>query len=128
MKNYTKKIFIFSLAAVLFLNNTGCFKRVAVSLDSPKVDSDDIVHVTLKSGVVYKLTRAKFAGEYLMGMNQSKEIRIALQDIQSIEVVRFDQKKIMKGMIITSLILFTLFAIGHGLALAGLQEENPPLE
>ena len=128
IQTFYNQTVIFTLVITLFLNTTAGLKRVPVPLDSHEVRINDTIMVFLKSGIKHELNRPKFEDDYLVGINRNKQIKIPLDDIESLEIIRFDRKKIIKGVIFTSLAIFTLFVIGLGLGLRDWPEENPPLE
>ncbi|NIR47431.1 MAG: hypothetical protein GWN55_01490 [Phycisphaerae bacterium] len=110
---------ITSLVAILFLTNLACVKRIPIPADTPEIKSYmDIVYVHLKPGKQYlgksflAVKNPKLEDEYLMGKRRNKEIKIPLDDIDVIEVNRFDAKKT----VIVSLGVITFAAVGSWIA------------
>jgi len=61
----------------------------------------DTIYVYLKPGIAYsdghaiKLERPRIEGDYLYGLSGDTERSIAVEDIDWIEVLRMDQKKVI---------------------------------
>jgi len=61
----------------------------------------DVIYVYLKPGIDYsdgyaiKLKKPKIEGDYLYGLSGNTERSIAVEDIEWIEVLRLDQKKVI---------------------------------
>ena len=99
-----KKFLIFILV-LLLTNSYGCMKRVSVCFDSQEWGSNDIIYVTLKSDRKYKLSRAKIEKEYLTGLSGGAEIKIAKSEIHTIEIARYDGKKIVRNIFVVGLVI-----------------------
>ena len=108
-KTYPREIFVLSLAVLFLLNSAGCMKRVPVQLDGTQaVEKDDLIYVTLRSGTHYKVKDPKFEELYLIGMISDNEVKIPLEDIQSIEVVRPDKKRFVIVYLISIIVLLAI--------------------
>lgn len=117
----SKKIFIFVLILIFLLNSTACLKRVTIPPVSGEIKSHmNIIYVYMKPGGEYmgksvlELKDAKVDDTFLTGMSESEKIKIRLVDINSIEVLRIDKKKIVIGSLIfiTISIFSILYTIG----------------
>lgn len=100
IKTYLKKILTFSLITVLLITSTACVKRVSILPDTREIKSYmDRIYVHLKPGKAYMgksvlaVKNPKVEGHYLIGKRRNSKITIPLDDIDSIEIQRFDAKK-----------------------------------
>ena len=93
---------ILVLVMCILANNTGCLIRTQIPPDSHDLNSHmDTIYVYLKPGIAYsdghaiKLERPRIEGDYLYGLSGDTERSIAVEDIDWIEVLRMDQKKVI---------------------------------
>lgn len=118
--------FIYSMILLIALNNSGCLKRITVPPTSQELrkSHENIIYVRLKSeekGRPLMLRNPKIEGEYLIGEIDHKQTKISLDDIESIEVVKIDKKKVI---IISSIILIvSVFSILYGYGYYGYTED-----
>lgn len=98
-----KRVLLVSLIMTLGLNETGCLKRVSVQKNSPQISKShsDIVYVYLKPGMLYQdkdfltVNNPKLEGEYLVGTSKQGAVKIPLDNIDSVDVVKYDKKKVI---------------------------------
>ncbi len=112
----TKKIFIFTLISILLLNSTSCLRRATIQPESAEIESQrHTIYVYMKPGAAYlgnsilKLKDAKVDDNLLTGMIESEKAKIPLGNIESIEVLRLDKKRV----VIASMIIATLAGLGY---------------
>ncbi len=89
------------LSMAILLSVTACASRVKVPVNPPELRKESLLHVKLLSGRNVKVKKPKFKGEYLLGFTPlhhtrpgpEKEIKIALNEIESIRVERYNKTK-----------------------------------
>lgn len=121
-KSQLKPILIFSLIITLLLNTTACFKRVPVPLESIEFDKEDVIYVLSQTGLEYKLKNPRLEHELLVGDAKKGLIKIPLNEVQTIQIIRPDKKKTF----IRGLIVVTVLSVAAAIAVAplyGLGEE-----
>lgn len=99
-KAYITKKFTYSMILLLMLNSSGCLKRITVPPTSPELRKShgNIIYVRLKSdekGRPLIFRNSKLEDDYLIGEVNHKETRVSLSDIESVEVVKIDKKKVI---------------------------------
>lgn len=119
----SKKIFVFVLILIFLLNSTACLKRVTITPESREIKSHmNIIYVYMKPGREYlgksvlKIKDAKVDDTFLTGMSENEKIKIRLVDVNSIEVLRIDKKKVIIGSSIFVVISVISFFYVHGYA------------
>lgn len=106
------------LLILIVLSNTACVKRVVVEPKSPKLQKSDFIEVQLKSGEKFVLKNVKVYEEYLEGEHRNEVIQIDYSDIQAVETVNRDYRKVltyyMIGFSIAVLVGYLLRSSGWG--------------
>ena len=101
---------------VFVVNIVACTKRVSVPIVPPELEKERLLHVKLISGKEIKVKEPRFEGGFLLGKtpiydtrpDPDKEVKISLDNIESIRVERFSsQRTIMVSTIIV--VTFGLF-------------------
>ncbi len=94
------KILVFCLIIMYLLNTTACFKRIPIVIDYSNLPDREPIYISLNSHEVYKIYGARLSDGYLVGYRNSKQgdiVRISISEIESVEVVRPDEKKIWRN-------------------------------
>ena len=91
---------------MIILFDTACLKRVAVDPGSERIAQADFVEVITNSGEKIVLKNVKLYEDFMEGEHRREIIRINFDEIQSVEVVNRDYRKVL-----------TYYLIGFGIAI-----------
>lgn len=108
-----KLLVIFQITS--FVTNISCSKRVLVPMDHNSLEKESLLHVKLTSGKQVKVKEPRFKEGVLTGLTPIyktrpgpyKEIRIFLDEIESIKVERFSSQKTILTLGAIALVLGT---------------------
>jgi len=108
-RTFKLSVLTLSVAFTMLLSTTGCLERVAIPVTPDQIETKKFVYVTLSSGLEYRLENPEIRNGVLVGIVEDIEVKIALADVQTIEVVQQDKKKIILG---TAIGAATILALG----------------
>ena len=111
-KKIIKNVRVIFLIATFSANMISCTKRVLVPMDHDFLEKESLLYVKLSSGKEVKVKEPRLVDGALIGLTPvyetrpgpSKEIKISLDEIESINVERFSSQK--------TIITFTAIASG----------------
>jgi len=90
----------------IILCNSACLKRVVVEPGSERIPNSDFVEVTLNSGEEIVLRNVVLGAGFMQGEHRGKIVQIHYDDINKVEVINRDYRKV-----------FTYYLIGGAIAL-----------
>ncbi len=121
---YCRHRSIFFLLVCFNVSTFACSHRILAPMEPEKLQQERLLYVKLISGKEIKVKKPRFDEEHLCGLTPRydtrpgpyEEIKIALDDIVSIKVERYDQKKTIVSLtaVAISLALFFYIVIGIG--------------